>query len=218
MIDFLKKNKFIKKIYNFSIYFSKKKISGINNRIISTKNLFRKCSISVKGNNNFIDFGSDNYFINSKFTIYGNGNKIIIGKKIRMYNNTNIVIEGSNNKVIIDDECTFHGKILLASLEEDNTLKISEKCMFSGEIEIRTGDSHDILDKETGKKINFAKNIEIDKHVWIGSKVTILKGVKISEDSIVSANAVVTKEIKESNVIIGGIPAKIIKRGINWKM
>lgn len=67
-----------------------------------------------------------------------------------------------------------------------------------------------------GEPINFAKCIEIGKHVWIGKDSKIGKNVKIADNSIVGWGSIVTKEFNEPNVIIAGIPAKIVKRGINW--
>ena len=53
--------------------------------------------------------------------------------------------------------------------------------------------------------------IKIGNKVWIGSGAIITKGVTIGEGSIVAAGAVVTKDVPE-RVIIGGVPAKIIKQ------
>lgn len=52
--------------------------------------------------------------------------------------------------------------------------------------------------------------IVIGKKVWIGANATILSGVTIGDNSIVAAGSVVTKDIPP-NVIVGGVPAKIIK-------
>ena len=52
--------------------------------------------------------------------------------------------------------------------------------------------------------------VEIGKNVWIGNNVTILKNTKIGANTIVAAGAVVSGEFP-ANVIIGGVPAKIIK-------
>lgn len=54
------------------------------------------------------------------------------------------------------------------------------------------------------------KPIHIEDKVWLGSNVTVLPGVTIGEGAIVAAGAVVTKDV-ESNTIVGGVPAKIIK-------
>lgn len=53
--------------------------------------------------------------------------------------------------------------------------------------------------------------IAIGKGSWIASHVVITAGCTIGENSLIAANAVVTKDIP-ANVIAGGIPAKIIKR------
>ncbi|MFD2287985.1 sugar O-acetyltransferase [Pedobacter petrophilus] len=54
------------------------------------------------------------------------------------------------------------------------------------------------------------KPIHIKKNAWIGASATILQGVTIGENAIVAAGAVVSEDVPD-NVIVGGIPAKIIK-------
>ncbi|HXR84429.1 MAG TPA: sugar O-acetyltransferase [Hanamia sp.] len=54
------------------------------------------------------------------------------------------------------------------------------------------------------------KPVVIKRKAWIGAAATILPGVTIGENSVVAAGAVVTKDVPD-NVIIGGVPAKIIK-------
>lgn len=51
----------------------------------------------------------------------------------------------------------------------------------------------------------------IGDDVWIGDRVTILPGVKIGRGSIVATGAVVTHDVPEYS-IVGGVPAKVIKR------
>lgn len=52
--------------------------------------------------------------------------------------------------------------------------------------------------------------IVIGENVWIGSNATVVPGVTIGNGSIIAAGAVVTKNVPE-NIIVGGVPAKIIK-------
>ena len=52
--------------------------------------------------------------------------------------------------------------------------------------------------------------IIIGDNCFIGAHATIMYGVTLADNVIVAAGSVVTKSIKESNVIIGGNPAKII--------
>jgi acetyltransferase-like isoleucine patch superfamily enzyme len=54
------------------------------------------------------------------------------------------------------------------------------------------------------------KPIIINRNAWIGAAATILPGVTIGENAVVAAGAVVSKDVPD-NVIVGGVPAKIIK-------
>lgn len=51
----------------------------------------------------------------------------------------------------------------------------------------------------------------IEDNVWIGERVCILSGVHIGKGAIIAANAVVTHDVPEG-CIVGGVPAKIIKK------
>ena len=53
--------------------------------------------------------------------------------------------------------------------------------------------------------------IVLGKNVWIGSNATILPGVTIGDNAVVAAGAVVTKDVAPDTVV-GGVPAKFIKR------
>ena len=56
-------------------------------------------------------------------------------------------------------------------------------------------------------------SIVIEDDVWIGTNSIILKGVKIGKGAIIAANSVVNKDV-ESYAIVGGSPAKLIKKRI----
>lgn len=87
--------------------------------------------------------------------------------------------------------------------------------MFAYDIDVRTGDSHAIVDAQTGARINHARDIRIGNHVWIAAHCIILKGVSIADNSVVGTGSVVAP-VHEEGVIVAGNPAKIVKRGISW--
>jgi acetyltransferase-like isoleucine patch superfamily enzyme len=52
--------------------------------------------------------------------------------------------------------------------------------------------------------------IIIGKSVWVGANATILPGVKIGDNAVIAAGAVVNRDVAP-NTIVGGVPAKLIK-------
>jgi acetyltransferase-like isoleucine patch superfamily enzyme len=89
-----------------------------------------------------------------------------------------------------------------------NKIYIGDNTIFAPGIKIISA-NHDKNnfaehDKETGPII-------IGKNCWIGVNAVILPGVQIGDHVIIAAGAVVTKSFP-SNVVIGGVPAKIITK------
>jgi acetyltransferase-like isoleucine patch superfamily enzyme len=54
------------------------------------------------------------------------------------------------------------------------------------------------------------KGISIGNNCWIGAKVTILDGTNIGDGCVVAAGAVVKGKFHD-NVVIGGVPARVLK-------
>lgn len=169
--------------------------------------------VVVRGENNRIHIGCQSYMKNCTIYINGSNNDIIIGKKVSM-NKVDIVVENSNNQINVDDECSFCARILLAVMEETKIL-IGKHCMFSTDIQLRTGDSHVITDSSCSR-INYSEDIIIGNHVWIGTRVVLLKSVVIPDACIIGACSLVTKQFAEGGCVIGGNPAKVIKKEVNW--
>lgn len=54
--------------------------------------------------------------------------------------------------------------------------------------------------------------VRIDDNVWLGANVTILGGVNLRSGTVVAAGAVVTRSFDEENIILAGVPARILKK------
>lgn len=195
----------------------KKIISGKNNiiRIDKTAILY-SCIFDVIGNNNEIEINASSILNNVTFFIRGHNNRIKLGRKIKFSRGGMIWIEDYRCKATIGDNSTFEDAHI-AVTEPRSEISIGTDCMFAYDIDIRTGDSHSIIDCITNMRLNYAKNITIGNHVWVASHVSILKGSRISDNSVVATRSVVTKPFYKGNIIIGGHPAKEIKKNINWK-
>lgn len=67
------------------------------------------------------------------------------------------------------------------------------------------------LEKETRRKVEFAKPITIGNDVWIGGNVCVLPGVTIGDNTVIGAGSVVTKDIP-ANVVAVGNPCRVIRK------
>ena len=56
--------------------------------------------------------------------------------------------------------------------------------------------------------------IHIEKDVWIAANCVITAGVRIGEGAVIAAGSVVTKDV-DPNTIVGGVPAKFIKKRVD---
>lgn len=95
---------------------------------------------------------------------------------------------------------------------------IGDHVMFGPNVTVITGDHRiDIKNKPMACVSDDEKLPENDLDVvfegdnWIGANAIILKGVTIGKGSVVAAGSVVTKST-EPYAIVGGVPAKTIKK------
>lgn len=172
-----------------------------------------KTRIQVNGMNNQIKVEQGCLLKNTLIKIEGNNNKLIIHGGAYI-SGAELWIE-DNNCVIEIGERTFVGHHShLACTEDGSKLVVGSDGLISSYVQLRTGDSHSILDLE-GNRINPADSISIGDHVWIGEGVKVLKGVTLEGDDVVSTGAIVTKSFGK-NVLLGGIPAKVLKENVSW--
>ncbi len=101
--------------------------------------------------------------------------------------------------VFINFDCTF---LDLGGITIDDGVLIAPKVSLLSEGHPLSPDKRHSL---------VPKPIHIKKNAWIGANATILHGVTIGENSVVAAGSVVSKDVPD-NVVVGGTPAKIIKK------
>jgi len=211
--------KIIRKIrerINIKRAITKKNVNGARNIFDIDKSVVLfNCIFDIVGNENIIEINESSSFNNVTFFIRGNNNKIKIGRNVRFNRGGSIWIEDYGCETVIGDNCTFEDSHI-AVTEPNSKIYIGNDCMFAYNIDIRTGDSHSIINSLTNERINYAQNINIGNHIWVASHVSILKGVHIADNSVIATRAVVTRSFTDNNILIGGMPAKKIKDNINW--
>ncbi len=193
-----------------------KNIKGSGNQLdFDSSALFISCKIGITGNNNRIIVKDSVLLTDVRFEIYGNNNHIEIGRSVEFNQPCTLWIEDNDCLISIGDHTAFEATDI-AVTEPGSKVVIGKDCLFAYDIDIRTGDSHSIVDLTTNKRINYARDIIIGDHVWIASHVSMLKGAGVASNSIVATRSLVTKNFPQEHVLIGGAPATVLKENIRW--
>lgn len=91
-----------------------------------------------------------------------------------------------------------------------NTVTFGENVLCGPNVQIYTaGHPLDAIERASG--IEFGKPIVIGNNVWIGGGAIILPNITVGDNVVIAAGSVVTKNVP-NNVVVGGNPAKIIKK------
>lgn len=161
------------------------------------------------------NLGNDYRISGSQYMNIGNNfwclNRLRL-EAIDQYNNENF-----SPTIIIGDNVNINNDVHIACI---NRIELGNNCLLASRIYISDHD-HGTFTQESlkitpNKRPLVSKGpVIIKDNVWIGEGAAILANVTIGENSIIATNAVVTKDVPP-NCIVGGIPAKIIKRIENF--
>jgi len=91
---------------------------------------------------------------------------------------------------------------------DGNTVTIGDNVLL-GPAMVISAVTHPLSAKLRAAGEEFTEPISIGDNAWIGANATILPGVQIGNNVVVSAGAVVTKDMPD-NVVCAGCPARII--------
>ena len=142
----------------------------------------------------------------------------------------------SENGIVLGDNVTISRNCILIctgvishkgkGITIGSNTGINSNCFLGGQGGIEIGDNviigpqvrifsenHNFSDASTIIKNQGVTRlgVKIESDCWIGSGATILDGVVLKKRTVVAAGSVVTKSFEE-NSLIGGVPAKLIKK------
>lgn len=143
--------------------------------------------------------------MHGKCKINNNGT-IKIGNKFCAYGDpvsVRITTEEKQSTLIIGDHVFLNYGVDIGCKK---SIKIGNEVKIGQFTTIMDSNYHQVdgTDEITGKEIIIKDN------VWIGLRCIILPGVIIGENSVIASGSVVTKDVPD-NVMVAGVPAKIIK-------
>ena len=205
------------------VFFNKKRVKNYQFKFVGKNNVFnaqdnfavRKLHIKILGDNNKITIGSNAQINNLYIEIKGSNNNITLGNDIKIVEKLTIYnhCDTQNANITIGDKTSFYNTTI-HNYDNDSSIEIGEDCMFAYNTLIYNTDGHSIF--QDGQLINKAEKCKIGNHVWCAMDSSILKNSNIPDGCIVGKSAVVSGKFTQSNAILGGIPAKIIKENIHW--
>lgn len=199
-------------IYNLRNLF-RIKGRGNGNRIEASCALLKRVNIHFGGSGNRVIIHDFSRLTDVNMYIYGNNNVVHIGPWSYL-NKLTLCTENNGNVIKIGEHALILGPSEFAAIE-GTQIAVGKDAMISGDVNFRTGDSHSVLNLE-GRRINASRDITVGEHVWIGTRVTCLKGTVIPDDCIVGACALVVGSFEEPHCAIAGVPAKVVKHGVSW--
>ncbi len=115
-----------------------------------------------------------------------NAHNVFVGKNSHI-NHLCCVWAGENSQIILGD----------------NLLMGPSVCLFAGNHSMVKGQPMTFQERKE-------QSIIIGDDVWLGSHSIVTAGTHIADGVVVAAGAIVTRSITQNNVIVGGIPAKVI--------
>ncbi|MHA6608531.1 DapH/DapD/GlmU-related protein [Photobacterium damselae] len=143
------------------------------------------------------------------------GKHIIFGKNFISGRYCRIdAFSNSGNKVIFGENCQINDSVHIASVQK---VLIGSNVLIASRVFITDHQHGSYSGSVQSSALELAKErklvsspVIIEDNVWLGEGAVVLPGVTIGENSVIGANAVVTKNIP-MNSIACGVPAKVIK-------
>jgi len=112
-----------------------------------------------------------------------------------------------DSRIVIGNHNAFSNNVSLVAMGE---ITIGNRCLIGDQVTILDCDFHEISPLTRMNGVGPIEPVVIGDNVWLGSRVMVLKGVTIGENSVVAAMSVVTKSIPP-NSLAAGNPAKVIR-------
>ena len=137
---------------------------------------------------------------------------IVLGERVHVWNDVRLHAldpVGDAITISIGDDSSVHARTHISAVRDvtiGRNVLIAPNCYV-------TDHDHYWLDPadppRSSSRLVHAPTF-IDDHVWLGEKVSVLKGVTIGRNSIIGANSVVTRDIPPYSIAVGS-PARVVR-------
>lgn len=142
--------------------------------------------------------------------------KISFGKKVQIgvvtspnfYSHYSYLeARNSDSEISIGDNVSINNAFSAVAFSK---ITIMSNVLIGVNCSIIDNDGHNLDANKRNSDDVKSQSVTIEKNVFLGNNVTVLKGVTIGKNSIIGNGSIVTKSIPE-NVIAAGNPAYVIR-------
>lgn len=155
---------------------------------------------------------------------------LLFGSSYRGYSGRSSVMSlGQNSKIIVNGRFEFYYDADVQVFDEGvlhlgnsfinsgckirchESISIGDNCAISHDFTVMDSNAHEL----NGSK--YTAPVTIGNSVWIGTRVIVLPGVQVGDGAVIAAGSLVNKNVPAGS-LVGGVPARVIKEHVEWKI
>lgn len=129
-----------------------------------------------------------------------------LGTKVQLARGVRLHFEAEDARISIGDGTHLGPRTEVRCRER---IDIGARCRISWDVQITDTDFHQL----EGAVVTVP--VVIGDDVWIGMRVTILKGVHVGSGAVITAGSVVVSDVV-GGCLVAGVPAKVVRSEVRW--
>lgn len=135
------------------------------------------------------------------------GGRIVIGAGTVLVGRSQLLAQPGGTVLIGEHVFVASYCVVAAS----TTVAIGDGSMLAEFVAIRDHDHDPAYAPQSGRTLQAP--VELGARVWVGAKASVGRGVTVGDDAVIAAHAFVSRSIPP-DALAGGVPARVIRRGI----
>ena len=189
--------------------------------------LIYKCILRIRGMNigkKVFIHHTVKFNIENDWSLVSIGDNTRIGKRVYIKSRENGRIVLSQN-VYLDDDVRIvaarDGSVIIDNysqigkgsvINSGGVVSIGKYCLFAANCQINSSSHGIALGELIMSQSHEHGKINIGDDCWVGANVAFVMNTQVRNGTVVGSNAVVTKSYSDPNIILAGVPAKLIRK------
>jgi acetyltransferase-like isoleucine patch superfamily enzyme len=152
--------------------------------------------------------------VGGKIRMRGPNAQVILGDRVQL---TSVSLFVGADSLIQIGTRVWVGPGSEMSAAEGASVLIGGQSLVGANAIIRADDSHPFYDRATGARLNRARTVTLEEHVWLGRDVAVLPGAVVRSGCVVGTRSTVTKSSgMPPNSVVVGNPLRVVRTDVEW--